>query len=336
MAKNSKKKSFVVTKTPLRISFVGGGTDLPDFFNNYGGSVISTTIDKYIYVTAKRHNMIFNEKFRISYSQTELKNSVNEIENRIARECIKYVGIEPPLYISTISDLPAKSGLGSSSSFAVGLLNALYALEGKNIDPNLLAEQACEIEINILNQKIGKQDQYAAAFGGFNHINFSRDTISVDKIDLDETEMDLLFSHFILVWTKIERDANSILLKQNSTISKNLKNYYGMKDYVSRFKSTLYDIDVDTIANLARLLEESFQLKKELHSDIITPLISDMHSRIKQVGGMGGKLCGAGGGGFLLEVINPKLQSQLKNLYPDLSIQNIKYEQNGSCILVID
>ena len=175
MAFSSKHKPRAVTTiTPQRISFVGGGTDLPSFYELHEGGVISSAINQYVYVTVKKHSPLFNEQYRLSYSKTEHVHNLNEIENSIARECLRLVEVEPPLYISTAADLPASSGLGSSSSFAVGLLNALHLLKGERVTPAQLAEEACFIEIETLCNPIGKQDQYAAAFGGLNHIIFKK------------------------------------------------------------------------------------------------------------------------------------------------------------------
>ena len=162
----------VTTITPQRLGFAGGGTDLPAFYRQHGGAVLSSAIDKYIYVTVKRHSPLFNENYRLSYSKTEHVNSLDEIENDIARECLRLVDVEPPLFIATASDLPVSSGLGSSSSFAVGLLYALHTLRGEDVSAGQLAEEACHVELNVLGHPIGKQDQYAAAFGGLNYISF--------------------------------------------------------------------------------------------------------------------------------------------------------------------
>ena len=165
----------VTTITPQRLSFAGGGTDLPDFYEQHGGAVVSSTIDKYLYVTVKRHSPLFNEVYRLSYSKTEHVDHLEDIENDIARECLKLVHVEPPLFIATAADLPAQSGLGSSSSFAVGLLYALHTMRGEEVSAGQLAEEACHVEIGLLKRPIGKQDQYAAAFGGLNYMSFQRD-----------------------------------------------------------------------------------------------------------------------------------------------------------------
>ncbi|MGH2587584.1 MAG: GHMP kinase, partial [Dehalococcoidia bacterium] len=169
------RPGLVVTRTPLRVSFAGGGTDLPDFYERDYGAVFSTTITKYVYVTVKPHSEFFYEPIRINYSRTEQVNRVDEIENDIARECLRLLEIEPPIYISTVADLPASSGLGGSSAFAVGLLHALHTYRGERVSPAQLAEEACHIEIDVLKQPIGNQDQYAAAFGGLNYLRFNAD-----------------------------------------------------------------------------------------------------------------------------------------------------------------
>src|SRR5262245_45384664 len=160
--------TFVLTRTPLRVSFAGGGTDLADFYETEYGSVLSTAIDKYIYVTIKRHGDVFNEAIRLNYSLSEQVNRVDEIKNNIARECLKFLEIDPPIYINTVGDLPASTGLGGSSSFTIGLLNGLHVYRGERVSASQLAEEASYIEIDVLKEPIGKQDQYAAAFGGLN------------------------------------------------------------------------------------------------------------------------------------------------------------------------
>jgi len=335
---NFRVSNLAISRTPLRVSFVGGGTDLPDFYTCHEGEVISSTIDKYIYVTAKRHNPIFEEKYRISYSQTELCNSLEDIQNGIARECLRLVGIQAPIYISTISDLPAKSGLGSSSSFTVGLLNALYALEGKKIGPAQLAEQACEIEISILGNKIGKQDQYAAAFGGINHYKFRRNgRVEIDPFYLSENDLRIIFSNLLLAWTRIQRESNEILLRQSSLVGKKIKTYNELKNYVQRFGLMLQNMtDINHVVDdIGQILENSFLLKRRLEDSITNAEIEIIHNSIKSLGGSGGKLCGAGGGGFLLEIINESIQDRVIYSLPEIEFQRISYEPHGSRIIVL-
>ncbi|HJO05223.1 MAG TPA: GHMP kinase, partial [Acidobacteriota bacterium] len=209
----------VTTITPQRLSFAGGGTDLPDFYQRHGGAVVSAAIDKYIYVTVKRHSPLFEEVYRLSYSTTEHVNSLDAIENDIARECLRLVEVEPPLFIATASDLPASSGLGSSSSFAVGLLYALHTMRGEDVAAGQLAEEACHVEIDVLRRPIGKQDQYAAAFGGLNYIGFQRDgRVHLDSVWLRGNGTSELFRQIMLFWTGVQRDAGDVLHEQRSNI----------------------------------------------------------------------------------------------------------------------
>src|ERR671924_95452 len=208
---NSKDPGLVITRTPLRISFAGGGTDLSDFYKCEHGAVFSTAIDKYIYVTVKRHGGVFNEAIRLNYSKSEQVNRISEIENDIARECLRFLEIEPPSYVSTVADLPASTGLGGSSSFAVGLLNALHAFRGERVSAGQLAEEACHIEIDVLKEPIGKQDQYAAAFGGLNLLRFKPGgDVTVEPVRLRNGVLTALFGQVMMFWTGHQRETSSV------------------------------------------------------------------------------------------------------------------------------
>ena len=225
-----KRIKKVITKTPVRISFIGGGTDFPDYFNLYGGKVISASINKYIYVTVKEHSHLFNEKFRLNYSETESVNNVNDIKNEITRACLKFLNIKNPLYISTISDLPTSAGLGSSSTFTVGLLNALhYYSTGKKVSSKQLAKEASFIETIMLKKPIGYQDHYAAAYGGLNKITFSKKKVTVKKININKKKISLLFDYLVLIWSKIQRDSSSVLKSQKKNIKKNIDHLNQLK-----------------------------------------------------------------------------------------------------------
>src|SRR5215208_2482972 len=205
---------IIMTRTPLRVSFAGGGTDLAEFYEREWGAVFSTAIDKYIYVTVKRHGTVFNEAVRINYSKSEQVQRVDDIENDIARECMRFLKIEPPIYISTVADLPASTGLGGSSSFAVGLLNALHAFRGERVAAGQLAEEATHIEIDVLKQPIGKQDQYAAAFGGLNLFCFGKSGVTVHPQHIAKRKLDTLFESIMMFWTGMQRDASTVLEDQ--------------------------------------------------------------------------------------------------------------------------
>ena len=260
---------YVTTITPQRISFFGGGTDLPDYYKKYGGSVISSTINQYVYVTVKKHSSLFNEQYRLNYSKTEHVDSLDEIENGIARECLKILEIDPPIYIATTSDLPASSGLGSSSSFAVGLLNALHYLKGEQVSPGQLADEACEVEINRLKNPIVKQDQYAAAFGGINHIHFEEyDRVKIDQINPQNDAIRILFENSVLFWTEIQRDSGAVLKKQGEKINELIDCYHEMKEDVLSCKEILLNPSENFLEDIGKLLEQSWARKKALEESI--------------------------------------------------------------------
>ena len=236
----------VTTITPHRISFAGGGTDIPKFYKNYGGSVLSTTIDKYLYVTVKYHSPLFEENFRLCYSETERTNSLEEINNSIARECLRLVPIDHPIYISTVSDIPASTGLGSSSSFAVGLLHALHLLKGEKVSAGQLAEESSTIEINILNHPIGKQDQYAAAYGGLNYFKFQPNgVVKIEHILPPNNSIKLLFDSILLFWTGVQRKSEDVLLEQHKSINEKQNTLVHIKDLVKDCRKILQDDPLD-------------------------------------------------------------------------------------------
>jgi D-glycero-alpha-D-manno-heptose-7-phosphate kinase len=289
----------VTTMTPLRVSLVGGGTDFPAFYNLQNGLVVSMTIQKFIYVTVKRHSPLFGEKYRISYSETEHVNTLDEIRNDIARECIRLVGIEEPLFISTASDLPAGSGLGSSSSFAVGLLHALHEFTGDVVSVGQLAEEACEVEINILHRPIGKQDQYAAAFGGLNSFKFyESNRVSIDSITLNSEGYSLL-NDLILIWTGMSRKAENILQEQNENIGQNLVYLNELYLEAESLKNIMTENKLNSL-NLSSALNKNWQLKRKFASGIANKEIDSLYEECMASGASGGKLLGAGGGGFIM------------------------------------
>lgn len=328
LKRNFMKKNIIITKTPLRISFFGGGTDFKEFFKNHPGITISTSINKYIYVIAKRHGELFREQYRLNYSNTEIKNSWRTIDNEITKACIKFTNTKPPIYISTISDLPSSSGLGSSSSFTVGLLHALYQLNGIKINKNKLAKDAAKIEIEILKKPIGYQDQYIAAYGGFKVINYYKNKIKVTNIKISKANLDKIFSHIFLVWTKIQRQSSSILNHQLSNLDKNQKYLYQIKEIAEQF---LKDLKKKiNIKNISFLLDKSWKIKKNLSKKISNKKIDFIYNKFLNFGVKGGKLLGAGGGGFFLIVSEKKIKNRLKRKLKNNIIINIKPDNNGS------
>ncbi|MEK6840233.1 MAG: GHMP kinase, partial [Nanoarchaeota archaeon] len=319
---------------PQRISFVGGGTDLPSFYKDHGGGVISSAIDQYVYVTVKRHSSLFQEAYRLSYSKTEHAHKLNDIENSIARECLRLVHVEPPLYIATASDLPASSGLGSSSSFAVGLLHALHLLKGERVSPGQLAEEACEVEIDILGNPIGKQDQYAAAFGGLNHIIFKKNgRVEIDHLVLQDNLIDKIFENSLLIWSGIQRDASNILSKQNNNLEKQLAGYKSLIEDNRDCKEMFLHPPQEFLKQFGELLEKTWQTKKSLEESISSTEIDAIHSKMKSLGGYGGKLSGAGGGGFFYEIVPKESHPAVLNLYGSSKILKVSYEPLGSRLL---
>ncbi len=324
----------VTTITPQRISFVGGGTDLPSFYKEHEGGVISSAIDQYVYVTVKRHSALFQEEYRLSYSKTEHANRLDDIENSIARECLRLVNVESPLYIATAADLPASSGLGSSSSFAVGLLHALHLLKGERVSQGQLAEEACEIEINILGNPIGKQDQYAVAFGGLNHLVFKKNgRVEIDPLVLQDDLIGKIFENSLLVWTGIQRDATSVLSKQNKTLLERVERYKMLKQEVQDFKELFLNPLEDFTKHFGSLLERTWATKKSLEASISSSAIDVIHEQIRSLGGHGGKLSGAGGGGFIYEIVPQELQGAIVDIYGPSKVLKIGYEPLGSRLL---
>ena len=261
---------MIITRTPLRVSFFGGGTDQDYFFKKYNGLVISAAINKYVYVVVRKHSELYNINYRLNYSKSENVNYVNGIKNKIIKACIKFTKTKGPIYISTFSDLPDKSGLGSSSAFTVGLLNALYSFQGKKINNFKLAQLAYIIETKILNNPIGKQDQYAAAVGGFNKINFYRNNkVSINKI-LFKKNIIKLFDSMLLVWTGLRRDNTKVLKNQKKNFNKNFNYLLIIKDIASEVFLKIKSINVK---KFSFFLNKSWDEKKKLSKKILTKKI---------------------------------------------------------------
>ena len=298
-----------MTRTPLRVSFAGGGTDLADFYECESGAVFSTAINKYIYVTIKRHGNVFNESIRLNYSRSEQVQTIDKIENDIARECLRFLDIEPPIYISTVADLPASTGLGGSSSFAVGLLNALHGFRGERVSAGQLAEEACHIEIDVLKQPIGKQDQYAAAFGGLNFFSFKPGgAVSVEPQRLNNGGLKSLFDCILMFWTGHQRDSSSVLTEQKANTPMKMPSLLRMREHALELQKLSGNGGFD-ITKFGRILDESWNFKRQLSSKISTSEIDAWYRTAIESGAEGGKLCGAGGGGFLLFIVKPERQA---------------------------
>ncbi len=325
--------TLTVTRTPLRVSLAGGGTDLPEFYEQEMGAVFSSAISSYVWVTVKRHSELFFEPIRINYSQSEQVESIDEIQNDIARECLRFLDIKPPIYVSTVGDVPASTGLGGSSAFAVGLLNALHAYRGERVSAGQLAEEASHIEIDVLGHPIGKQDQYAAAFGGLNVFCFkSNGTVTVEHQRLEDSVKKELFSQILMFWTGHQRDANRVLEEQRRQTASKMGQLRAMRDQALELQSLVHSRSLDP-ATLGRVLDEGWRLKRGLASKITNSFVDRCYDNAVQAGAYGGKLCGAGGGGFLLFVAPVERHGAIRASLSNLTEFHIDHESQGSQLI---
>lgn len=285
-----------ISQTPYRVSFAGGGTDLPAFYRHEFGAVLSTTIDHHMYVTVHRR---FEPTIRVSYSKTETARTLDDVGHDLVREAMRAAEIDEPIEITTIGDVPAGTGMGSSSSLVVGLLNALFAFRGRIISRERLAELACRIEIDILKKPIGRQDQYASAFGGLNYIRFNADdTVEVEPVPCPKETLDELERRTLLVYTNQTHDADTILRQQSLETATRRSVLREMRDLADAMRKTIADAgDLD---EFARLLHAGWVLKRSLGCGITFAQVDGWYEEARRNGAIGGKLLGAGGGGFLL------------------------------------
>ena len=299
---------MIITKTPLRISFTGGGTDLPAYYEQGYGAVVSAAINKYVYITM---NKKFDDTIRISYSKTEIVDSLKEIQHDIAKACMQMAGVNKGVEITSISDIPSGTGLGSSSSFTVGLLNALYSYCGERLSAHELAEKACQIEIDILGHPIGKQDQYAAAYGGINYFTFEcNGDVNREKIDISEEDKRLLDRKLMMFYTGIRRSADEILEKQSAETSKKLDVLNYMRNQANDMKCLLNEKGINV--QFAEMLHKGWQKKKSVTNSISNSEIDSYYNLALEAGASGGKLLGAGGGGFILLYCDEQYQKSVR------------------------
>jgi D-glycero-alpha-D-manno-heptose-7-phosphate kinase len=327
---------MIITRTPLRISFAGGGTDIPSFYkkNSYG-CVLSSAINKYIYVSVKSHSDIYPEKIRLNYSETENVKSIEKIKNPIIKACLKYMNIDENIYISTVADAPGSSGLGSSSTFCVGLLNALYAYKGKFVNRNKLAEEAAHIEINILKRPIGKQDHYAAAFGSINLFKFyENENVSIMPVDENSRSVKMIFNNLSTFYTGIDRDASKILKSQKIRHLINNESLLQIRNQSNELFE-LIKKDKFSLRKFGEFLDKGWKIKKSLSNQISNKFINNVYDIAKKEGAYGGKLSGAGGGGFLSFVAKKKNMKKIikKLIKKKLKHFPIKIDSSGSIIL---
>lgn len=308
---------MIISRTPLRMSFAGGGSDIPNFYEKFGGAVLSTAIDKYVFVTCNRK---FDNGIRVAYSKNEEVAAVAQIEHKIVRETMEYLKLDGGVEITTIADIPSRgTGLGSSSSFAVGLLHVLHAFKGRQMSPSTLAEQCCDIELNRCGEPIGKQDQYAAAFGGLNLIEFQTDgRVDITPVVMPQSKRQELSSRIIAFYTGVTRSASALLKVQSDNIASDSARQETLKRMVRLAYVMKNEIERGNLDNFGQILHENWELKKSLAGEISNPQISAWYEAARRAGAEGGKILGAGGGGFLIfyskEEHHAAIEASLKGL----------------------
>lgn len=324
---------MIISKTPFRISFVGGGTDYKGYYKKSTGAVVSTAIDKYVYVLV---NKKFDNKIRISYSKTEIVDKVSEVEHPLVREALKMTKIEGGIEIASVADIPSSgTGLGSSSSFLIGLLNALYAFKGVHATSEKLAKEACEIEVEKLKEPVGKQDQYIAAFGGLEFIQFNpNDSVFVDPIICKEQTKLKLQKNLLMLYTGVTRKASTVLKEQDK------RNVNGDNQLVlNKMVSLAHDLKNSLVNNelkdFGSLLNQNWLLKKTLAGNISNSEIDRWYEIGIKNGALGGKILGAGGGGFLLFYASPEAQVKIKQSLKELTPISFSFEPQGSKIIYV-
>lgn len=325
---------MIISRTPHRISFFGGGTDYPDYYLQYGGKVLGATIDKYCYLNVRRLPPFFSHKHRIVYSKSENVNTVDEIQHPAVKAVLKYLKIDYGVSIHHDGDIPARSGMGSSSAFTAGLLNSLYALEGKTISKEELCRQTIFIEQQIIKENVGSQDQTFAAHGGINLIEFCRNgEIVVKPVIMSQARMEDLENNLMLFFTGISRYSSEIAGEQVNKTAVNAGTLHTMKDMVEKAHNIIADNNTP-LADMGLLLNETWQMKKKLSAKVSTPWIDQKYETALKAGATGGKLLGAGGGGFLLFFVPPEYQEKVKKSLNGLLHVPFKFDFNGSRVIV--
>lgn len=319
---------MIVVQTPLRISFLGGGTDFEGFYAEHGGAVLSTAIDKCVFIIIKER---FDDLICVNYSKRERVECVDELRHDLVREAMRLVGITKGIEITTLADIPSEgTGLGSSSSITVGLLQALYAYRGETKTAETLAQEACRIEIDILGAPIGKQDQYIAAYGGFRFITFNGKGITVDGVALPKPQRRRLDDNLLLFYSGITRKANGILAEQKSNINDRIAVLGAMRDMAREAKDAVTAGEFDT---LGEIMHRGWELKRQMASGISNGQIDEIYETARKAGAIGGKITGAGGGGFLLFYCPKSKQDDVRAALHGLRELPFRFEPDGSKVI---
>ena len=325
---------MIISKTPMRMSFVGGGSDLPVFYRKFGGAVVSTAIDKFVYVSV---NKKFDDRIRVSYSKTEEVPSVAKIKHPLVREALKLLSIPGGIEITSIADIPARgSGLGSSSSFTVGVLHALHAFANRYASAEQLARESCEIEIDRCGEPIGKQDQFAAAFGGFNFIEFyPDDSVSVEPIICQRETMQELQDNTIVFYTGITRSASALLKTQQQVVGSEKAKQKVLCRMVDFARDLKAELQKNNVAAFGEIIHENWLLKRSLTPNVSTSAIDTWYERARKAGAVGGKLLGAGSGGFLMFYAPKERHDAITRALKDLRPIRFNFEPQGSKIIFV-
>jgi D-glycero-alpha-D-manno-heptose-7-phosphate kinase len=324
---------MIITRTPFRISFFGGGTDYPAWYQEHGGIVLATTIDKYCYISCRYLPPFFEHNYRIVYSRIENCKSVDQIEHPAVQAVLKYMACDLGLEIHHDGDLPARSGLGSSSSFTVGLLNAIMALNGNHISCEELASKAIHIEQDLIKENVGSQDQISAAYGGFNRIEFLRDgSFKVDPVILRKERLDEFQDHLMLFFTGFSRIASEVAKSKIDNIKSRTAELQLMKEMTREAISTLQSNA--PIVEIGRMLDQNWKYKRSLSDKVSTSEIDQIYETAIKAGAIGGKLLGAGGGGFMVFFVQPANQKKVREALGRLIHVPFRFENSGSRVVL--
>ncbi len=323
---------MIISKTPFRISFFGGGTDFREYYDKYGGVVIGTTINKYCYITLRKLPNFFENKYRFVWNRIELPNKINKIIHPSIRASIRLFKINEGLEIVHASDLPSKSGIGSSSSFIVGLVNCLGRLKGKNYSKNQLADYAINLEQNIMKESVGSQDQIWAAHGGFNQIKFKKNKYFVSKVKISNTKKKLLSKNLILFFTGKSRFSGHVEKDKIKHIEKKINFYHEIKKFTIDAKKVFESRNLNT-DDIGYMLNEYWHMKKKLSNKVTDYKINNIYQEAISIGALGGKVLGAGGGGFLMFYANEFVQKKLKQKFNKLTAVKIDFLNKGSEVI---
>lgn len=325
---------MIITRTPFRISFFGGGTDYPAWYRDHGGSVLTTTIDKYCYITCRRLPPFFEHKHRIVYSQIENAQSNDDVVHPSVRAVLNWAKVVDGLEIHHDGDLPARSGLGSSSAFTVGLTHALHGMRGQMVSQETLAREAIHIEQNLIGENVGAQDQIAAAYGGLNRINFHQDdSFDVSPIVISRERKEELLGCLMLCFTGFTRIADAIAKSKIDNLKYREKELTRMHEMVDEAIEIL-TCDHTPIDEFGKLLDLSWKYKRSLSDKVSTPQIDAIYEAAKQGGALGGKILGAGGGGFMLLFAQPERQAEIRARLKDLIHVDFKFDNTGSRVVL--